>query len=420
MHWSLVPGCLCALVCAVHCAELSPELSILGRVKARMLETLSRQPNYTCVQQIERSQRRVPRRKYELHDLLRVEVAIVDGKEMYAWPGSRKFEETDLTQMVTGGAINTGSFATHAHSVFRTSGPIFTYVGPVTVNGRDAVRFDYKVPYIASGYHIRVGTKEAVVAYHGSFWADAQTDDLIRLEVAADDIPPYLGVSAAQDAMEYSRRKIGESEFLLPAASELVMADLAGNESRNRTIFTGCRQYSGESVLTFAEAPTAAAEDTTEPAAATARAEPAPKQIVELPADTTFNVKLETDIDSEHAAVGDQVIAVLDEHVRVKRRLLLEKGARLIGRIVRLDRESGFSILDLQFSEGESERTRAAFNAKIDQSVSFYANRMSFQNTMYERQHHGGASGGMYIRSQRFRLRAGDRVRLKTVAADAH
>jgi hypothetical protein len=415
MHWSLVPGCVYALACVVQGAELSPELSILARVKARMIETLARQPNYTCVQQIERSRRRAPKRKYELHDLLRVEVAIVDGQEMYAWPGSRKFEDTDLTQMVTAGAINTGSFATHAHSVFRTPAPIFTYIGPVVLNGHDAVRFDYKVPFISSGYHIRVADKEAVVAYHGSFWADAKTDDLLRLEVVAEDIPPSLGVSAAQDSMEYARRKIGDSEFLLPAASELIMVDLSGNENRNRTIFTGCRQYTGESVLTFAEAPA----ETSETHAAAAAAS-APKETVEIPADITFTVKLETEIDSERAAVGDRVIAVLDEDLKVKRRLLLAKRAKLLGRIVRLDRESGFAVLDLRFSEGESETARAALNAKIDESVNFTANRISFQNTMYERQRHRGAPGGMYIRSERFHLHVGDRVQLKTAALPVH
>ena len=62
-------------------------------------------------------------------DLLRVEVALVDGKEMFAWPGARKFEQTDLTEMVTAGAIGTGDFALHARAVFQTRAPRFKYAG---------------------------------------------------------------------------------------------------------------------------------------------------------------------------------------------------------------------------------------------------------------------------------------------------
>ena len=75
---------------------LSPELLTLARVKVRMNEVLSRQPNYTCVEEIERSHRRSPKRKYELQDMVRLEVALVDGHELFAWPGSKKFDDAEL------------------------------------------------------------------------------------------------------------------------------------------------------------------------------------------------------------------------------------------------------------------------------------------------------------------------------------
>jgi hypothetical protein len=117
------------------------------------------------------------------------------------------------------------------------------------------VRYDFVVPMFMSGYTIRVKDRKRRVGYHGSFWADSETHELVRLEMTADDIPPSLGVVSANDAMEYERVRIGASDFLLPQGSELVMTDMYGNESRNRTTFNSCKQYSGESVLIFAEAP---------------------------------------------------------------------------------------------------------------------------------------------------------------------
>jgi hypothetical protein len=126
MRWSLVLAGLLGLgPLAAQSSQLAPEVATLSKIKRRMVETLARQPNYTCIQQVERSHRRLPRGKYELLDLVRIEVALVEGKEMFAWPGSRKFEDMDLGTMVTGGAIGTGNFATHARAVFQTSFRVF-------------------------------------------------------------------------------------------------------------------------------------------------------------------------------------------------------------------------------------------------------------------------------------------------------
>ena len=67
-----------------------------------------------------------------------------------------------------------------------------TYVGEVTKNKQRLLQWDYEVPQLLSGYLLRVGSHEAIVGYHGSFWADPKTLDLLRLEVQADEIPPQL------------------------------------------------------------------------------------------------------------------------------------------------------------------------------------------------------------------------------------
>ena len=359
MQWSPVLAWLFAVaVVAGQNASITPEQLTLGRVRARMAETLARQPDYTCIQQIERSNRRAPRHKYELRDMLRLEVALVDGKEMFAWPGEAKFEDTDLFDMVPGGgAIGTGNFATHARAVFRTSAPRFQYKGIVDLDGRRAYQYGFTVAQIESGYHIRVNGVEAVVGYHGTFWADVNTFDLIRLEVIADDIPPTLGLKSAQDVMDYGRMKIGSSDFLLPSGSELLMTDLNGNVSRNITRFSGCRQYSGESVLTFADAP-----DTTMPAAAPDR----PKEARQLPPDIVFEISLDATVDSEKSMVGDPVTATLEENIKMKRRLLFPKGAKLLGRILRLERHGDHCDLDIQFSEMESSEARSSLSTRLE------------------------------------------------------
>jgi hypothetical protein len=343
--------------CLAQPAELSPDLLLLAKIKTNMEATLRRQPDYTCVQQVERSQRLAPRQRFELVDMLRLEVALVNGKELFAWPGSKKFEDTELRHMVSGGAIGNGNFALHARAVFMSNAPVFTFRGEETVGGRRAVRFDFSVSLLNSGYHIRVNDREAIVAYRGSFWADPETADVIRLVVDADDLPPTLGLSRATDRMDYTRIPIGSGDFLLPAASELTMTDLNGNENRNRTRFNACRQYTGESVLSFAE------PQTEEIAAAPAQPESAPE---ELPGGLVAEVRLETDIDSRKAMVGDPVEAVLEHPIQRKHRVFMPRGTTLAGRIVRFERRSGENLLDIQFTEARSVSSHWILLARVE------------------------------------------------------
>jgi hypothetical protein len=333
---------------------LPPELDLLTRIRLHMLEQLQRQPNYTCVETVERSRRAGATRKFQLQDTLRLEVALVDGKEMFAWPGSRNFEDTDLRNMVTTGAIGNGNFALHARSIFEGRTATFEYRGKWPLEDRPSVRFDFRVPLMLSGYHIRVSEKEAVVGYHGSFYAEPESLDIQRIELLADDIPLELGLSEAGDRIDYARTHIGESEFLLPASSELVMVDLNGQESRNHVRFTGCRQFTGESVLSFGDPP---AEDA--PAAT-------PLQDIELPVRLGLTLSLLDEIDTSAAAVGDPVRARLENDLKQKGHVLMSKGAVAVGRITRLERWADYTVLGLEFFMLESAGVRARIQASLE------------------------------------------------------
>ena len=342
-------------------SELTPETILLARIRYHMSQMLQKQPNYTCQQSIERSRRRAASQKYEIVDTVRLEVALVGSRELFSWPGAGKFEEVDIADMVRGGAIGNGNFALHARSVFLSSAATFIYAGEVTHEGRRAVKFDYKIPQYRSGYSVRMGEIEAVVGYIGAFWADPETLDLIRLEVSADDIPPQLPVSAASDAMEYERVRIGDGNFLLPASSDMRIADLRGNESRNRTRFMNCRQYTGESVLTF--------EDLPEEETPLAKSPPAQ---IEVPEGLELDLKLMTPVDSSKNAVGDAVEAVVDRAAKRNGRVIVPKGAAVKGRITRLEhrpRPAPHYIIALDFSTLEFEGHQAVLHGTV-QSVS--------------------------------------------------
>src|SRR5260370_12359810 len=114
--------------------------------------------------------------------------------------------------------------------------------------------------------------------------------------------------------MEYRRARIGDGDFLLPQSSELVMIDLAGNANRNRTQFTACRQYAGESKLSFVES----TPDVAPPVP--------PVKPISLPAGLTMEIRLQTPIQSGRSATGHPARAIIAHDVRKDGEIVAPKG----------------------------------------------------------------------------------------------
>lgn len=341
-------------------ARTQQQQTLLERIRARMTENLERLPNYTCTMTMERSARLSPARRFKLLDVMRLEVAMVEGKELFAWPGARKFEDREIFQFATGpGAIGNGDFGLHARSVFQASGVQFEYRGTEQTGGRQAAKFFYRVPRSISGYQVRVGDNRAIVGYHGSFWADEATLDLIRLEVNADEIPAVLELAAVDKTLDYGRVDIGGTAFLLPRHSDLSLIDVEGNESRNRTGFSNCRQYAGESVISFADPPADAPP-----------ALPETGEEIRIPSGMLLEARLETRIDFTRAAVGDPVVAVVERDARRNKLVVAPKGARLLGRLMRLEKGRGrpgdYRLISLEFDLIEFAGRSGSLQARIE------------------------------------------------------
>lgn len=323
-----------------------------------MADTLEHQPNYTCLETVERSFHLSGARKWQLDDTLRLEVALVDGQEMFAWPGARKFEETDLRKLVPNGTFGNGNFALHARTVFLGRVASFVYRGVEMVDGAPGPleRYDFHVPRPLSGYTIRVGERSGVAGFHGSFWAEKQSLDVRRLDVIAEEIPPDLGVAAASDHIDYARLPIGSGQFLLPVESELTMADATGQENRNRVHFASCRQYTGESTLRFDDADSATAAPDT----------PVDQPQADLPKGLGFDVIVDQDLNLSSAAVGDPVRGHINGDLRYKGGLLAHKGAPVVGRITRLERRTEYIVLGITLTAIDSGSATLRVTATLD------------------------------------------------------
>jgi len=309
---------------------------LLNRIREKMAQVLLRQPNYTCTETVERSQQ-VVGSHVRIEDTLRLEVALVDGTEMFAWPGSKQFEDREVDKLISTGMFGNGNFAIYARILFLTNVPVFEDRGEAELGGRPAWRYDFRVSRLSSGQRLRVNQREAVVGFHGSFYVDPNTLEVRRLAVVAEDIPAELELTAAETRVDYGRLRIGDDEFLLPVESELMMAT-PNSVGRNWIRFSSCRRFTGESTLSFDD-----------PILTETSAPPATVE-VEIPAGLTLQLEM-PEVDLMRAAVGDPVHAVLRGALKNRGQLLAPKGSEARGRIVRLDRTAGYFLLRIEFQD---------------------------------------------------------------------
>lgn len=321
-------GLAACLLCCLAAAQepydpmrpLKAETILLARIRSVVSGNLAHLPNFTCLQTIERSQRMPGDRRYRFLDNIRLEVALVEGKELYAWPGSPKFEERELRDMVGGGAIGTGDFALHAKSIYLTDTARFTYQGTEELRGRKVHVFHYKVPLEASRYLMRIGKAEGPVGYQGHVYNDAETLEIARIEIHIDEVPPYLPLKEGHKVIDYAPMEIGGVRHVLPASMEMTLVDLNGGENRNRAVFSGCKQYLGESRLIFEEPPPDS---------------PAPQQHVEwtLPEGLDVRLRLSETLDLSKSAMGDPVVFEASRDAVRGGQVWLPRGAKVTLRL---------------------------------------------------------------------------------------
>ena len=322
-----------------------------------MSDNLTRLPDYTCLETIERLERVLPARRFDLMDTVRLEVGLINGKEMFSWPGATTFDDKPVDQFVLGGIIGNGNFALHAKMAFQSNVPRFTYGGEQMLNGRRTLLWNYTVSRKDGGFVVRTSNHQAVLGSHGSFWVDRETLDVIRLEVEAADIPPELELTRVGNSVNYMRARIGDASFLLPREAELQMIDLRHLDSLNRLHFSSCRQYLGESKVSFGE-----------PTEGVSAAQPL--RTVELPVESKLYLVLQTPIQSGVSTTGDALTFELQQDVNSAGVTLFRKGSLVRGRLVLLRRykvnKDGYAV-GVQLREIESGSARATVNAKLDE-----------------------------------------------------
>jgi hypothetical protein len=321
-------------------------------------------PPLSCAQPIAAGNTGFEELRLESTDRLRLEVAVSQGIEIHSWPGATRFDARGVDQIISGGLIGAGAFATYLLDVFDNPGVIFSYTGESSSGSHPALEYHYQVPLEASHYHIKMGESWRLTAYDGSFWLDPVSLELQRLTIRTAELPPATSMCEAEATLDYRRVHIGDGDVLLPRQGWLQTMMRNTHVAKNTIAFSECREYQAESQLLF---DTGAAGE----AASTRLTVRAPVALtIGLPLTLAFAAPIDTDT----AAAGDQVSAKVVKAVRRpgSSSAVIPAGATVRGRIARVEHHlipTPYFLIAISFNRLELTGSSSPFAARLDRDV---------------------------------------------------
>lgn len=332
---------------------------LFNLIRQKIAALVNAAPNYTCVETVVRSRLRSNFQsrggceesafarldgtyKSVEQDRLRLDVGVGGHGEVFSWHGQHTFVTSDITQLVSGLAISSGSFFGFVADIFINGRGHYFYHGLAVVNGKELAAFSYVIPKAVSHFSTKTPSGRQVMGFHGEFTADPQSGDLASLTIDTEDIPKEIRACRISQTVEYQNLLLNGKSFRIPETVQFV--SLLEDHERLTTLtrYTGCHEFVGQSIIHY----------NTDPKAIIAAATPT-SSLPAVPRGLRLKVRLASPIDSDSAWTGDAVSATLENTLHDKHgHTVAPKGAVLTGRIVQLEHfaaEEPYWILALRF-----------------------------------------------------------------------
>ena len=259
-------------------------------------------------------------------DRANLDVMIAGGDELFSWPGGGKFQTNNPNDLLGGGFAGNGDFAAFIITAFTSGQTSFEYLGPC---GPSCVRYSYDVPVAVGRYVVENPIEKVPVGYHGSIDIDPQSADLLAATVIPTDLSKAMRTACdVRTRMMYERTTLNASEFTIPEAAAEEYFDADGWYFSNWIQYTGCRQYSAESTITFGDDGPAPGSEEQKPQIA----EGQPRS------GTTLELRLATKLDSGLSSAGDPVEATLVRTVPASDGRSIPSGSVVRGHLSQVER----------------------------------------------------------------------------------
>jgi len=176
-------------------------------------------------------------------------VGVGENSEMYSWPNDTNSSSLNLPDLVAHGLLSTGMFSGFAHSLFVGDHGIVQIAGKDVIQGRDTLRFTYRVPSLVNSWSINWDGQSGELQETGEFWVDAQDYHLMRLQVNTQEIPPQMMLRLLTVVMDYDLIQGDSDKALLPIEGTLTAVDNGGKVYHSSMAFSHCHVFAAESKM---------------------------------------------------------------------------------------------------------------------------------------------------------------------------
>jgi len=237
------------------------QAAIIDEVREYALAYSKNLPDFICTQVTRRYAAPRPGTRYggspdsqpswQSLDTLQIRLSYFEQKEEYKLIFVNNAVTTQDYKTL-GGSTTTGDFGSLMREVFeRSTMAHFEWDHWATLRGRRTMAFSYRVAQSRSQWHITFDRKlDIMPAYHGVVYVDAQTHEVTRITLDAENIPADFPVREAGTVLDYDYTDISGHTFLLPLKAQTIM-EANDYMTRNDTEFRLYRKYETSSEIKF-------------------------------------------------------------------------------------------------------------------------------------------------------------------------
>jgi hypothetical protein len=211
-------------------------------------------PNYVVKQFTTRYATEVTRGRgtsWRALDNVTADLVYQDGKESYknfqvnGRPARQAPEKT--------GSWSSGEFASTLQDIMS---PItdadFHGKRSTSIVNRSSFRYDFSVEQRNSHWHVEADGQSYNPAYTGSVWIDKDNYRVLRIELAARDMPRSFPLDQVESSVDYDYVVIGDQKYLLPTHSEALSCVRGTSDcSRNTIEFRNYKKFGAETNIVF-------------------------------------------------------------------------------------------------------------------------------------------------------------------------
>jgi hypothetical protein len=155
------------------------------------------------------------------------------------------------------GAWSTGEYSSVQLDVLSTGTRAdFHNKRSTTIANRAAYTYDFSVARPNSHWNIQSNSDSYLPDYTGVIWIDKDSSRVLRIELAARNMPKAFPLDTVESAIDYDYVPIGDAKFLLPVHSEALDCERGTNScSRNVIDFRDYKKFTADTSISFDDAP---------------------------------------------------------------------------------------------------------------------------------------------------------------------